>query len=253
MKVGFIGMGNMASAICSGCIESTFLKVEDCYAYDIANFKIDEKHNIHHASSEVDLVQAVDIVVLAIKPNVIESVLEKIKEELENKIIISIVAGYDFHKIEAIIPKTKHLSVMPNTPAMVNKGMTLLEATHSLETEEFKYVQDLFTSIGEVVVLPTYQMSAAGAVSGCGPAYYYMMLEAMADGAVLQGVPREVAYKLAAQTMIGAGTMQLETKLHPGILKDNVCSPGGITIKGVKALEENGFRYAIIKAIEKSS
>ncbi len=246
-------MGNMASAIASGCMDANFLKVEDCYAYDIGTYKIAESYAIHATNSEKELVELVDVVILAIKPNVMESVLEKIKDSVQDKLIISIVTGYDCSRIESFLPGSAHLTVMPNTPAMVSQGMTLLEAMHTFNEQQMEYAVSLFESIGEVVILPTYQMKGATAISGCGPAFFYMMIEALADGAVLQGVPRDIAYKLASQTMIGAGTMQLETKIHPGVLKDNVCSPGGITIKGVKALEENGFRNAIIQAVEKSS
>ena len=108
----------------------------------------------------------------------------------------------------------------------------------------------MFSSIGQIAILPSYQMQAGGSISGCGPAFVYMFIEAMADGGVSLGLPRDVAYQLASQTLIGSGTMQQETNLHPGVLKDQVCSPGGITIKGVETLEENGFRNAVIKAIK---
>ena len=141
---------------------------------------------------------------------------------------------------------------MPNTPALVLNGMTLLEKESSLTETEFDFTKKMFESIGEVVILPSYQMKAGGAISGCGPAFVYMFIEAMADGGVDLGLPRDVAYKLASQTIIGSGMMQKESSLHPGILKDQVCSPGGITIKGVATLEENNFRSAVIKAVKNS-
>ena len=140
---------------------------------------------------------------------------------------------------------------MPNTPAMVGEGMSLIEESHSLLPNEYEFVKGLFSSIGEIEVLPSHLMGVGGALSGCGPAYVYMVIEALADGAVLEGMPRTLAYKLASQTVLGAGKMQRETKLHPGILKDNVCSPGGTTIQGVSALEEGKIRSAFIKAISK--
>lgn len=258
-KIGFIGMGNMASSIVGGCINSHWISPTSVYAYDIDQEKVKAMQdnygiNIITNGQEVDMVNQVDIVVLAIKPNIVESVIEKIKDSLDNKVVVSIVAGYTFDRYQALLlPTTRHISVMPNTPALVKQGMTLLEKENTLTKEELQFVSEMFASFGKVEVLPSYQMKAGGAISGCGPAFVYMMIEALADGGVKQGLPRDVAYRLASQTIIGAGTMQQVTNTHPAILKDNVCSPGGITIKGVQALEEHNFRAAVIRAIEKSS
>lgn len=256
-KIGFIGMGNMASAIAGGIIKSNFIKGDKVYAFDINQEKLlrmNHDFNIISCDSEIDLVEKVDLVVLAIKPNIVDEVIVKIKDKLNDKAVISIVAGYDNDKFDQLLlPTTRHLSVMPNTPALVLKGMTLLEKENSLTATELEFVVEMFSSIGEVLILPSYQMKAGGSISGCGPAFVYMFIEAMADGGVSLGLPRDVAYKLASQTLIGSGIMQKETALHPGILKDQVCSPGGITIKGVETLEANGFRNAVIKAIKESN
>ncbi len=256
-KIGFIGMGNMASAIAGGIIKSNFIKGNRVYAFDIDQeklMKMNHEFNLISCESEIDLVEKVDLVVLAIKPNIVDEVIVKIKDKLDDKAVISIVAGYDNEKFnQLLLPSTRHLSVMPNTPALVLKGMTLLEKENSLTVTELEFVVEMFSSIGEVLILPSYQMKAGGSISGCGPAFVYMFIEAMADGGVSLGLPRDVAYKLASQTLIGSGMMQKETAMHPGILKDQVCSPGGITIKGVEALEENGFRNAVIKAVKESN
>ena len=258
-KIGFIGMGNMATSIVGGCVNSKWIDASNIYAYDIDQIKLQTIHEQYHINvaineQEIDVVNQVDIIVLAIKPNVVESVIKKIKDSLDNKVVVSIVAGYDFNKYqELLLATTRHISVMPNTPALVKQGMTLLEKENTLTKEEMEFVSSMFASFGKVEVLPSYQMKAGGAISGCGPAFVYMMIEALADGGVKQGLPRDVAYRLASQTIIGAGTMQRETNIHPAILKDNVCSPGGITIKGVQALEDHNFRAAVIAAIEKSS
>ena len=161
---------------------------------------------------------------------------------------------YDFEKYQQLLDdSTRHISVMPNTPVQVEQGMSLIEERHSLKKEEFEFVRKMFEAIGCVEVVPSHLMATAGTLSGCGPAFVYMFIEAMADGGVRLGLPRDVAYRLASQTLIGAGMMQKETQLHPGILKDQVCSPGGITIKGVETLEENGFRNAVLKAIKESN
>lgn len=256
-KVGFIGMGNMASAIAGGIIKSGFIEGRNVYAYDIDSVKLTKMHeefSIVGCASEKELVASADIIVMAVKPNILESVITKIKNELDGKAIISIVAGYDNDMYnDLLLESTRHLTIMPNTPALVLNGMTLFEQANTLTVEELEFATNMFSSIGEVVVLPSYQMKAGGSISGCGPAFVYMFIEAMADGGVRLGLPRDVAYKLASQTLIGSGMMQKETGVHPGVLKDQVCSPGGITIKGVETLEENGFRNAVIKAIIESN
>lgn len=257
MKIGFIGMGNMASAIAGGIIKSNFIVGSEVYGYDIDQNKLakmNQEFKINQCTSEKELVSSVDLVILAVKPNIVESVITKVKDELANKAVISIVAGYNHERYnELLLSSTRHLTIMPNTPALVLNGMTLFEKENSLTETELDYATKMFSSIGEVVILPSYQMKAGGSISGCGPAFVYMFIEAMADGGVALGLPRDVAYKLASQTLIGSGMMQKETNLHPGVLKDQVCSPGGITIKGVETLEENGFRNAVIKAIKKSN
>lgn len=254
MKLGFIGMGNMAFAIAAGLLKSDYVVAEDIYAYDINQQKLknmETRYGVHSCTSTHNLVAEVDIIILAVKPNVVESVITEIKRDLDNKAVVSIVAGYNFVKYNNLfLNKTRHLSVMPNTPAMVQQGMTLFEEENSLRKEEWDFVQGMFENIGTVEVLPSYLMTAGGAISGCGPAFMYMVIEAIADGGVMEGLPRDVAYRLASQTMMGAGMMQLQTKEHPGVLKDNVCSPGGITIRGVKRLEDAGIRSAFIEAVK---
>lgn len=254
-KFGFIGMGNMASAIAQGFVESGFIPGEQVCAYDLNKAQLDKmntfgitgKDNAHEVISESEFV------FLCVKPQVIESVVSEVREDLKNKAVVSIVLGYDFDKYNTLLDEsTRHLTVMPNTPMAVREGMCLLEQEHSLTEEEFSYIKDAFSSVGEIEVVPNHLMGVGGALSGCAPAYIYMVIEALADGAVMQGMPRKMAYKLASQTVLGSGKMQLQTDLHPGILKDSVTSPGGSTIRGVKALEDAGMRSAFINAIEKS-
>ena len=253
MKLGFIGLGNMAGTICQGVIESGFIKGEDVCGFDINQDKLtqmEKDYGIRVCTSERDLVKHSDYVLMGVKPNVVESVISKIKSVIDQQVIVSIVAGYGNDKYEELLPGTHHLTIMPNTPAKVLEGTTLFEKDNTLTAEELNYVQTMFESIGEVYLIENYQMVAGGALSGCGPAFVYMFIEALADGAVLNGLPRDLAYKLASQTVLGSAKMVKETQLHPGILKDQVCSPGGITIQGVKALEENNFRNAVMEAID---
>lgn len=254
-KFGFIGMGNMASAITTGFIESQYIGGNKICAYDLNQSQLDKMASlgVTAKTNAHEVVKESDIVFLCVKPQVIESVVADIKEDLKDKAVVSIVLGYSYDKYNELLDaSTRHLTVMPNTPMAVREGMCLLEQDHSLTEEEFKTIKEAFSSVGQIEIVPNHLMGVGGALSGCAPAYIYMVIEALADGAVMQGMPRKMAYKLASQTVLGSGKMQLETDLHPGILKDNVTSPGGSTIKGVKALEESGLRGAFIKAIEAS-
>lgn len=255
MKIGFIGLGNMAGAICQGIIESGFVLGNDVYGYDLDDSKLlafKDNYQINTCSNEIEVVNNCDYLLIGVKPIVVENVLNKIKPVITNQVIISIVAGYSNDKYEVLLPNTHHLTIMPNTPAKVKAGLTLFEKDNTLIKEELDYVTSMFESIGEVCLINNEQMVAASAISGCGPAFVYMFIEALADGGVLNGLPRDVAYKLASQMVLGSAKMVKDTNLHPGILKDQVCSPGGITIKGVKALEANNFRNAVIEAVDKS-
>lgn len=254
-KIGFIGMGNMASAILRGIRSASFIDGHHVIAYDINSQQLEKVADlgINFAENAEDLVVQSDIILIAVKPQVVEDVIKPLKEKLKDKAIISIVLGYDFARYNQLLDSsTRHIFVMPNTPVQVLEGMSLIEASHSLKDDEFIFTKELFSSIGEIEVVPSHLMKVGGALSGCSPAYIYMIIEAIADGAVKQGMPRKMAYKLASQTVLGSGKMQRETGLHPGVLKDNVCSPGGSTIKGVHALEKGNIRSIFINAIEDS-
>ena len=251
MKIGFIGMGNMASAIVRGFIQSKSIDSNQIYGYDICDFNL--SNQIQRCQSSKELVENADVIFFAVKPNVLESVICEVKDNLKNKAVVSMVATYPFERLRLLLDESTRLQViMPNTPANVQTGVTLFENNGNLHTNEYQFIENLFQNIGKVVSLPTYQMNGATAISGCGPAFVYMFIEAMADAGVKQGLPRDVAYLLTSQTLIGAGKMQQETNTHPGVLKDQVCSPGGLTIKGVTKLEEAGFRNAIIQAVNET-
>lgn len=254
-KIGFIGMGNMAGAIACGIVNSGFLNGQEMMAFDVVDSQLNKVRELGFviAENEVDVVKNSEIIFIGVKPQVVEQVLSPLKDELKNKAVISIVLGYDFEKYNQLLDaSTRHIFVMPNTPALVLKGMSLLEAENSLTDTEFEFTKDLFSSIGEIEVVPSHLMGVGGSLSGCGPAFIYMVIEALADGAVKEGMPRAMAYKLASQTVLGSGTMQLKTGEHPGVLKDNVCSPGGSTIRGVEALEKGNIRASFIDAISSS-
>ena len=256
-KLGFAGMGNMASAILLGGLSAGSLDGSAVLAYDPYPVKLDAivaDYGITKAASLAELADRSDIVLFAVKPNMIESVVAEMGEHLAGKAVVSIALGWRYAELAKILPvSTRIQAVMPNTPMMVGTGVCLMETTQSLTEGEHDFIQAMFASVGIVHPTPTYQMQAGGALSGCGPAFVFQFIEALADGAVYHGVPRADAYKLAAQTVMGSAKMVLETGTHPAQLKDNVCSPGGSTIRGVAALEEKGFRAAVIEAIHQSA
>lgn len=253
-SLGFIGMGNMAQALAQGFIASGALKGERVFAYAPHQEKLRanaERIGFQPVASLTELAAAADTLVMACKPYQIESVVTELGDALLGKALVSIAAGWDFARYESVLPQsTRFQFVMPNTPAMVREGVLLFEEKTSLEKAERQELMDLFSTVGVVEVVPSRLMSAAGTVTGCGPAFVDLMIEAYADAAVKYGVPRAQAYALVAQMVKGSAALALETKEQPGILKDAVCSPGGTTIRGVCSLEEDGFRAACIHSID---
>lgn len=253
-SLGFIGMGNMAQALAQGFIASGALKGERVFAYAPHQEKLRanaERIGFQAVASLTELAAAADTLVMACKPYQIESVVAELGDALSGKALVSIAAGWDFARYESVLPSdTRFQFVMPNTPAMVREGVLLFEEKTSLEPAERKALMDLFATVGVVEEVPSALMAAAGTVTGCGPAFVDLMIEAYADAAVKYGVPREQAYALVAQMVKGSAALALETKEQPGVLKDAVCSPGGTTIRGVCSLEEDGFRAACIHSID---
>ena len=254
MKIAFIGMGNMATALARGFVASGKLNAADVVAYDPYQDMLRAKAaeiGFTPAPTAAEAVQAADTVLIACKPHQVESAVAEITSALPGKALLSIALGWDHAKYQAILPDGVRVQfIMPNTPAMVGEGVFLFEETNTLTAEELAAVKALFSAIGYVHTLPSRLMAIGGAVSGCGPAFVDLMLEAFADAAVLYGIPRDLAQAMVSETVLGSAKLQKQTGLHPGVLKDMVCSPGGSTIKGVAALEENGYRAACIAAIK---
>ncbi len=255
MKLGFIGAGNMATAILHGVLESGFLEPGEIAVYDV-NVAQSEKFAagkpIRIAETQEELVNACDRVLLAVKPVYMEAVLKKARPMAAGKDFISIAAGWTFAMLTAILngeSGARVLRVMPNTPAMVGEGFTAICEQTTLTSESFEWAMGLFATLGEVAVLPESQFDAVVALTGSSPAYVFMFIEAMADAAVALGIPRAMAYRAAAQAVLGSARMVLETGEHPASLKDKVCSPGGTTIEAVASLERDGFRSAVIDAM----
>ena len=255
MKLGFVGCGNMASAIMSGIISNGILNADEIIGADVfapSCEKAKANLGIVIAKNNQEVVEKAEVIVLSVKPQFYENVIGEIKEKVnENQIIITLAPGKTIAWLEAQFGKSvKLVRTMPNTPAMVQEGMTAACPNQHVSEEELAYVLRLLSAFGEAEVVPEKLMDAVVAVSGSSPAYVYMMIEAMADAAVAEGMPRNQAMKFAAKAVLGSAKMVLETGRHPGELKDMVCSPGGTTIEAVKVLEETGFRGSIMQAME---
>ena len=253
-NIGFTGFGNMAQALASGFINSGKIKKEGIYAYAPHTEKLKkncEMLGINPAASLDELVKICPIIIIACKPYQIEEALGSVRGLVDDRILISVAAGWDHDRYRKLLGDGIRLQyVMPNTPAMVGEGVFLFEETNSLPDNIRKDMIDLFSCLGMVTELPSHLMNAGMALTGCGPAFVDMMIEAYADAAVKYGIGREMAYKLVSQTVLGSAKLQLSNGMHPGELKDAVCSPGGTTIRGVAELEKQGFRAACISSID---
>lgn len=252
--LGFIGMGNMAKAIAQGIIQSGKIEGVNIYAYAPHQDKLKKNaENIGFMACEsMDvLLKQADTIIMACKPYQIEAVLDAYKEKLKNKALISIAAGWDYARYKRMLDESTRVQfIMPNTPAMVGEGVLLFEETNSLKEQERKELMEIFSALGLVEEIPSHLMGIAGTLTGCGPAFIDLVIEALGDAGVKYGVPRAQAYALVSQMILGSGKLQLATGEHPGVLKDNVCSPAGTTIRGVNALERAGMRAAFLDAID---
>ena len=251
-KIGWIGCGNMGGAILHGALESGVISKDDAIVYDIKEEMMDKAKGWGAAlgESDADVCGKCDIVLLAVKPQQAKEALAQCGEALDGKALISIVAGVTVERLRGMISgNARILRVMPNTPAMVFEGAFALCADNDLASEEMAAAEELFRSIGVVEKVPETLIDAVCGLSGGGPAYVAMFIEAMADGGVKQGLPRATAYRLAAQTCLGTAKMILDMDIHPGQLKDMVTPPGGTTIEGCEALEKGGMRGTVIECI----
>jgi len=254
-KIGFVGGGNMAKAIIGGLVKSGQVAPSNIWVFDRkaeANEALAREYGIHAAESAEALAREVDFLFGAVKPNVILKVLKDLANQLKKEaLVVSIAAGVTLDSLAtALGHDRKIVRVMPNTPALVNEGMTSVTPNALVEQPEIDEVVTIFESFGKAAVVSEYLIHSVVGVSGSAPAYVFMFIEAMADAAVLGGMPRAQAYQFAAQAVKGSAQMVLETGKHPGELKDMVCSPGGTTIEAVKVLEEKGFRAAVIEAMQ---
>ncbi len=254
MKIGFIGGGNMAGAIANGVIASGLCEKSDITVCDIDAETLKKYDSGINTSCDNKDALLCDYIVLAVKPFILSKVLEGISEEnINGKVFISIAAGISVAEIKSILGDgAKVVRVMPNTPAQVGEGMTVIAKPDECVTEgELSDVVKIFDAVGKTEIMQESMINVVTGVSGSSPAYVFMLIEAMADAGVAGGIPRDAAYRLAAQSVLGSAKMVLETGKHPAELKDMVCSPKGTTIEAVAELEARGFRSAIIEAIKK--
>ncbi len=253
MNIGFIGGGNMATAILGGLVSKGY-NPSEIFVSDKNTDLLDSlkaKYNVNVCDSNVCVAERAEILFVCVKPNIVPVVLKEIKNSISGETtVVSIAAGTSIEKLESYLTtKNKIVRVMPNTPAFVGEGMSAVCANACGE-DSLETVCSMLECIGKCEIVSEKLMDTVTAVSGSSPAYVFMLIEAMADGAVQGGMTRDIAYKFAAQAVLGSAKMVLETGKHPGELKDMVCSPGGTTIEAVAVLEKNGFRNSIINAME---
>lgn len=255
MKIGFIGCGNMAGAMIRAFTKEAMSDAGDILISDAsedARNRAKAELGISTTANNLDVAAAADILFLAVKPQYYEAVLNEIKPALhESKLLVSIAPGKTLHWLSSQAGKTVPvLRTMPNTPAMVSAGITAVSPSEAVSKTMLDEACRLFSAFGRVEIVPESLMDTVVAVSGSSPAYIFVLIEAMADAAVHGGMPRKQAYTFAAQAVMGSAKMVLETGMHPGVLKDMVCSPGGTTIEAIRVLEETGFRSSVIEAMK---
>lgn len=254
MKTGFIGLGNMAKAMIGGMLKEHIAASEDIIGSAKTKEtlqRMQKEYGIQVREDNRRTAREADVIILAVKPLFLQEVIREIREEInKDKLVISIAAGKTLSWIEGEFGKEiKLVRCMPNTPALVGEGCTGICFNSLVTAKEEAFCLKLMASFGRADIVPERLMDAVGGVSGSSPAFVFLLIEALADGAVLAGMPRRQAYEFAAQSVLGSARMVLETGLHPGELKDMVCSPGGTTIEGIRVLEEKGMRAAVMDAV----
>lgn len=256
LRLGFLGIGSMGGAILRGVLNAGYLPEEEIAVCRRTRRKLeelsDEFPGLTCTESALELVEMCDMIILAVKPQHLREILAEVHEELNGKAVISIAAGWTVERLAEALSGTDatYLRVMPNTPAMVGEAMSAICEETTFDQDDFDFAKGIFDAVGRTVVLPERLFDGVIAISGSSPAYVYMMIEAMADAGVKEGLPRACAYEMAAQTMLGSALMVLQSGTHPAALKDAVCSPAGTTIEAVEELERKGFRAAIMDAMK---
>lgn len=255
MRIGFIGLGNMATAIIGGLLAQGIVEPGDIVGSAKTAATRERRAaelGIAVTADNVEVARQADVLVLAVKPVFFPEVIAEARGAVDDgTLVVSIAAGLTLEGIEGLFGKPVRLiRCMPNTPALVNAGCTAVCPGPGATASDEAVCLDLMNSFGRAIVIPERLMDAASAVAGSSPAFVFMFIEALADGAVAAGMPRAQAYEFAAAAVAGSAQLVLETGRHPGDLKDMVCSPGGTTIEGVKALESRAFRAAVMESVQ---
>ena len=258
-KIGFIGCGNMGRAMMAGALDTGWATANQIAVHTHSQAtmeRIADEYSVEICANNRTLAANADIIVLAVKPNIYKEVLEDIRSVLcEGQIVIAIAPAYTIASIACLVENegVRIARAMPNTPAQIGEGMTGLTFSANMDVSERELVQSFFESFGKVRVVREDTMAAVGSVSGSSPAFVYMVIEAMAEGAIKLGIPAKDAYTFAAQSVLGSAKMVLETGQHPAVLRDAVCSAGGTTIEGVAVLEKDGLKAALIEAMDQTA
>jgi pyrroline-5-carboxylate reductase len=253
--IGFLGTGNMAEALIKGLTVAGVVEPKQIHGSDPRRDRCNElreRYGIHVTTHNEDVVRHAEIVVLSVKPQILPKVCDEVAPHLKpHALVISIAAGIPLSVLERHLPKgTRVVRTMPNTPALVGAGATAIAAGPHARDEDLEAAQRIFDAVGKSVVLEEAQLDAVTGLSGSGPAYVFLIIEALSDAGVKMGLSRYNAQALAAQTVLGSAKLLLETNEHPGRLKDMVTSPGGTAIAGLHTLEAGGLRTTLINAVE---
>jgi pyrroline-5-carboxylate reductase len=254
LKLGFLGAGKMASALAKGFIHAGIVSADAVLAsdpYEAARVAMAKEGGIRTTASNPDVLKFANVVLLAVKPDQVNDVLAEARPHFtERHLLISIAAGVPLARLEAALPAgSRVIRVMPTTPALVGASASAFAPGKSATPQDAQLAQRLLSAVGVAYQVKESLLDAVTGLSGSGPAYVFLMIEALSDGGVAAGLPRDIATKLAAQTLLGSAKLLLETNLHPGALKDMVTSPGGTTVEGLHELEKAGVRGALINAV----
>jgi pyrroline-5-carboxylate reductase len=256
-RVGFVGGGNMGEALVRGLTKTGLMPAEHLMMADVRTERLDELKRLYGvsvASDNVTLVRQSDVILLAVKPQILGVVLDEIAPATPGKLLISVAAGVSTSEIRRHLPPgTRMIRAMPNTPALVLEGATAIAYSAGLEDGDMDTARQIFEAVGRVVILDESMMDAVTGLSGSGPAYIALVVEALADGGVRVGLDRKIAMTLAMQTVLGSARLLIDTGMHPAQLKDMVSSPGGTTIAGIHTLEIGGLRRTLIDAVERAT
>lgn len=254
LTIGFLGAGKMATALARGLVRAKLAEPANLFASDpiaAARDLFAKETGGKAAASNIEVVKSAQVIFLSVKPDQTAAVLGDVRDSFSTEhLLLSIAAGVPIAKLEAALPAgARVIRVMPNTPALVGESASAFALGKSATAADGELAQKLFSAVGVALQVKESLLDAVTGLSGSGPAYVYQFIEALSDGGVAAGLPRDVATKLAAQTVLGGAKMVLETGIHPGALKDQVTSPGGTTIEGLHELEKGKLRGTVISAV----